>query len=76
MGWFLMLLHDKGRSLITVGALITMLSLILDPFVQQIITYPVREIAVPSSHARVKQSRSFSADDNYFALSAAANTAI
>ncbi|CAG8919328.1 unnamed protein product [Penicillium salamii] len=56
-GALLIFSQDKGRSLVTIGALITLLALAFDPFVQQILTYPTREVIVTSSHATVKQSQ-------------------
>ncbi|KAJ5593446.1 hypothetical protein N7537_010350 [Penicillium hordei] len=50
------LFQDKGRSLVSIGALITILALVFDPFVQQILTYPVRQTSRDSSSATAKQS--------------------
>ncbi|CAG7935855.1 unnamed protein product [Penicillium olsonii] len=51
-----MLLQDKGRSLVTIGALITVLALFFDPFVQQVLTYPLRETPSSQSSAIAKRS--------------------
>ncbi|KAJ5552318.1 hypothetical protein N7494_001696 [Penicillium frequentans] len=56
-GSLIMLLKDKGYSLASLGALVTVLGLLFDPFVQQILTYPVREVTQNSSAASIQQSR-------------------
>ncbi|KAJ5757570.1 uncharacterized protein N7511_006264 [Penicillium nucicola] len=43
-GSILILLNDKGRSLVSIGALITVLALAYDPFVQQISDLPLRQL--------------------------------
>lgn len=58
-GSLILVLQDKGCSLATLGALITVLCLIFDPFVQQILTYPVRDTIYNSSDATIPQSRWF-----------------
>ena len=57
-GSFLLLIQSKSISLLNVGALIMILALAFDPFVQQIITYPTREVTTSSPSAAVKQSYS------------------
>lgn len=51
-----MLLQDRGRSLVSLGAAITILALVFDPFVQQILSYPVLENVHPSDGAKVPRS--------------------
>ncbi|CAG8423569.1 unnamed protein product [Penicillium salamii] len=48
-GSFNMLLQHKGRSIASLGALVTILALAFDPFLQQILTFPLREIPNPSN---------------------------
>ncbi|KAJ5087256.1 hypothetical protein N7456_010872 [Penicillium angulare] len=52
--------YDKFRSpVMMIGALITILALSFDPFIQQIIKYEDRQIPRHSDKARIKQSRDF-----------------
>lgn len=51
--------HDKFRSLVTIGASITLLALAFEPFVQQIIAYHIKEVEHPSNATKIKQSRFF-----------------
>jgi hypothetical protein len=59
-GSILILLQDKGRSLVSIGALITVLALTYDPFVQQIVRYHIRETISNSEAATAKRSISLS----------------
>ncbi|KAL2849938.1 hypothetical protein BJY01DRAFT_245734 [Aspergillus pseudoustus] len=43
LGSLFMVLQDKGRSLVSLGSVVTILALAFDPFVQQILTYPTKE---------------------------------
>lgn len=58
-GSFLMLYHDRGRSLVTIGSLIMVLSLAFDPFIQQVMQVPYRQIPEYTREATVNQSCSF-----------------
>lgn len=58
-GSMMMLFSHKGWSLASLGALITLLALAFDPFMQQILRYPIRQAPSPSKVATVKQARSF-----------------
>lgn len=58
-GSMFMLFYDKGKSLVTVGSLIMILSLAFDPFVQQILRTPVQGTAAFSREATVEQCREF-----------------
>ncbi|RAH48310.1 DUF3176 domain-containing protein [Aspergillus brunneoviolaceus CBS 621.78] len=58
-GSALILLRDRGHSLVTVGAFIVVLALAFDPFVQQIISYPVEPTPEISATSQVAQSRFF-----------------
>ncbi|RJE20239.1 hypothetical protein PHISCL_07417 [Aspergillus sclerotialis] len=55
-GSLLMCVQDRGRSLISIGALVTVLALAFDPFMQQVLSYPVRQVPVPSNTATAQQS--------------------
>ncbi|PWY73124.1 hypothetical protein BO94DRAFT_607607 [Aspergillus sclerotioniger CBS 115572] len=56
-GSFRILLQDEFRSLVTVGACVVILALAFDPFIQQIISYPVQPTQRYSKEAVVTQSR-------------------
>ncbi|KAL3474559.1 hypothetical protein BJX99DRAFT_176590 [Aspergillus californicus] len=57
LGSITILLQHKGLSLVSLGALATVLALMLDPFMQQLVTYPIREIdSVDGRGAMVKQA--------------------
>ncbi|KAL6712187.1 hypothetical protein ACN47E_000064 [Coniothyrium glycines] len=43
-GAFLLLIHTKGKTIAALGALVTIFCLALDPFFQQVVDFPVREI--------------------------------
>lgn len=51
------LIKDKFRSLVTLGAFIVLLALAFDPFAQQLISYPVQPTLSYSTAAHVLQSR-------------------
>ncbi|KAJ6035881.1 hypothetical protein N7540_000160 [Penicillium herquei] len=56
LGSFLILFQNQWSSLVTVGSFIMILALTFDPFVQQIIKYPLQEVTGLSPGAAVKQS--------------------
>lgn len=59
-GSYQVLKYDKFRSpVLVIGALVTILALSFDPFVQLIIKYQDREVPRHSDKARAKQSRDF-----------------
>lgn len=53
------LFRYKGLSLASLGAAIMVLSLVFDPFMQQIFSYPVYQTPMDSSRATAKQTASF-----------------
>ena len=59
MGSLIIMIEHRGWSLVSLGALITILALAFDPFVQQILSYPVRQRPSLSEHASVKQAHYF-----------------
>ncbi|KAF2430985.1 hypothetical protein EJ08DRAFT_206377 [Tothia fuscella] len=63
-GSLALIIHTKAKSLVSLGASITLLSLALDPFYQQLVTYPQR----PSDLDRSTVSRivKYSTDDSLF----------
>ncbi|OJJ34564.1 hypothetical protein ASPWEDRAFT_42551 [Aspergillus wentii DTO 134E9] len=55
-GSLTILFQRPGRSLISLGAIVTILALAFEPFMQQIVTYPTRQVESPSKRAIAKQS--------------------
>ncbi|KAE8136997.1 hypothetical protein BDV38DRAFT_283388 [Aspergillus pseudotamarii] len=56
----------RASSLASLGALITVLALVFDPFIQQILSYPTRQ-AIATDHpttATIKQAKSFIPDND------------
>ena len=58
-GAFTMLFTRSARSLASVGAVITILAVAIDPFVQQLAAYPIRTVLTPSSSTLTKRSTVF-----------------
>ncbi|KAL4924581.1 DUF3176 domain-containing protein [Aspergillus undulatus] len=58
LGSLFVLLQHKGRSLVSLGAIVTILALMFDPFMQQLVTYPTRQAVAKadSSDATAKQA--------------------
>ena len=56
LGSFKMLLGRVAASTASLGALITIFALAFDPFVQQLIDYPVNPIVVPSANASTRRA--------------------
>lgn len=59
MGYFTILFGHMRLSLVSLGAVITLLSLAMDPFIQQIIDYPLKEIGRVSDTAAAPRAESF-----------------
>lgn len=59
LGSLFMLMQHMGRSLVSLGALVTILALTFDPFVQQILTYPTREAVESSGTGRAVAKQAF-----------------
>ncbi|CAG8924537.1 unnamed protein product [Penicillium salamii] len=49
------LIHQKAKSLVCLGAAVVVLLLAFDPFMQQVISYPVRQSDIPDGQAVAKQ---------------------
>ena len=56
-GSLVVIFQHRGQSLVSLGALVTILALAFDPFIQQILTYPIRNTvdAADSSAAEARQ---------------------
>jgi hypothetical protein len=52
-GSFVLLVRTKGTSLAALGAAITIFSMALDPFFQQLVTYPTRLVLNPSLNSTI-----------------------
>jgi hypothetical protein len=52
-GSFVLLVRTNGTSLAALGAAITIFSMALDPFFQQLVTYPTRLVLNPSLNATI-----------------------
>ncbi|KAL4879287.1 hypothetical protein BJY04DRAFT_220407 [Aspergillus karnatakaensis] len=57
LGSFLILLRYKGRAVVCVGAAVIVLGLAFEPFMQQIISYPIRQTPSADLHASVKRAQ-------------------
>lgn len=79
-GSLVILLQDKGRSLVSLGAAIMLLAIPFDPFMQQMLRYPLKEISTVSPQAVAKQSFGFFAENPRnlpdFGMKSAINAAI
>ncbi|KAL5333535.1 hypothetical protein BJX70DRAFT_380753 [Aspergillus crustosus] len=64
LGSFFILMRYKGRSIVCIGAAVIVLALAYDPFMQQIISYPIQRTTSPDLHASFKQPRYPLFDDN------------
>lgn len=74
LGSIIILFGYKGLSLASLGAAITLLSLAFDPFIQQIIDYPLGEITRDSDLAVAKQAVGFEKDHDKFSNSQIRNS--
>ena len=59
-GSILLLLGLQGRYLASIGAVVTILALAFDPFLQQVVKYPSRGISVPSNATTTRMASTFS----------------
>nr|WDW19291.1 DUF3176 [Penicillium meliponae] len=62
-GSLCILIKDRFRSIVTLGAVIVLLALAFDPFVQQLLSYPVLPTLKQSAEAKVLQSRYLLSDN-------------
>jgi hypothetical protein len=73
LGSLVILMDKSGRSIVSLGAGVTILLLAFDPFMQQILSYPARLVVLPDASAVAWQSR---AGPVYFSREASARSAI
>ncbi|CAG8935853.1 unnamed protein product [Penicillium salamii] len=76
LGSLQMIIRDKCRSLATLGASIIVLALAFDPFVQQIITYEIRNAEHLSDATKIKRSPFFFPDTNDLGFTTAFKAAL
>ncbi|KAL3479168.1 hypothetical protein BJX99DRAFT_222621 [Aspergillus californicus] len=64
LGSLSVILQHKGQSLVSLGAIVIILALMFDPFMQQILTYPTKQVteSAESSSALAKQAFIFLPD--------------
>lgn len=74
LGSLTILFEHKGLSLASLGATITLLSLAFDPFIQQIIDYPLEETTKNSDRAVAKQAVWFNTGNDKVSASQVRNT--
>ncbi|KAL4901568.1 hypothetical protein BDW74DRAFT_159724 [Aspergillus multicolor] len=60
LGSFLVILQHKGKSLVSLGALVTLLALIFNPSLQQLLTHPTRMALDNAAYAEAIANRAFS----------------
>lgn len=71
-----MVLSFKIKSLASVGAFITILALVFDPFVQQIVKYPIRMAPDPNAIATTVKASAFNIDPSSLQFLRAINAGI
>ncbi|CAI7653598.1 unnamed protein product [Penicillium bialowiezense] len=57
------IVHHRAQSLVCLGAAVIVLLLAFDPFMQQVISYPVRPVSISYGQAAAKQVRGMSTTD-------------
>ncbi|KAL3468103.1 hypothetical protein BJX64DRAFT_84744 [Aspergillus heterothallicus] len=60
LGALMVLFSHKGRSIVSLGALVMLLSIPYDAFVQQILTYPIRNTVTATSSSNAPTQRATS----------------
>lgn len=78
LGSLFVIMRHKGQSIVSLGALVTILVLTFDPFLQQILTYPTRSVLDPSGSGRAlaKQAKVFIPDAFDSDMQTIINTAV
>ncbi|KAE8349839.1 hypothetical protein BDV28DRAFT_52780 [Aspergillus coremiiformis] len=61
-GSLILLFKRRTWSLVSLGALVTVLATAFDPFMQQVLSYPMRQVQTPSEMAAVQQCSGYSAN--------------
>ncbi|KAJ5710541.1 hypothetical protein N7488_004697 [Penicillium malachiteum] len=65
LGSFTILIHHRANSLVSIGAAVVVLMLAFEPFMQQLISYPVRPVKLQNGQATAKQLHNFGTDNNF-----------
>ncbi|CAI7629279.1 unnamed protein product [Penicillium pancosmium] len=76
LGALYLLFQHRGLSIASLGAIVTVLSMALDPFVQQILSYPVQQTPGSTTQATMPQALTFASNANYTFLEQSYNAAL
>ncbi|KAJ6000793.1 hypothetical protein N7481_001202 [Penicillium waksmanii] len=76
LGALYLLFQHRGLSVASLGAIVTVLSMALDPFVQQILSYPVQQTPGSTTQATMPQALTFASNANYTFLEQSYNAAL
>lgn len=76
LGALYLLFQHRGLSIASLGAIVTVLSMALDPFVQQILSYPVQQTPGSTTQATMPQALTFATNANYTFLEQSYNAAL
>ncbi|KAJ5403245.1 hypothetical protein N7509_003116 [Penicillium cosmopolitanum] len=76
LGALYLLFQHRGLSIASLGAIVTVLSMALDPFIQQILSYPVQQTPGSSTQATMPQALTFASNTNYTFLEQSYNAAL
>ncbi|KAJ9608451.1 hypothetical protein H2200_007439 [Cladophialophora chaetospira] len=68
-GAFTMLLSLRSRDIVALGAVVTILITILDPFAQQLVVYPIRTVTISDESVFVPQATVFREPRGNFSVS-------
>ncbi|KAJ5432121.1 uncharacterized protein N7458_011277 [Penicillium daleae] len=69
LGALCLLFQHRGLSIASLGAIVTILAMALDPFVQQILSYPVQQTPGITAQATMSQAQTFAPNANYTSFS-------
>ncbi|KAJ5766581.1 uncharacterized protein N7511_004197 [Penicillium nucicola] len=76
LGAMYLLFQHRGLSIASLGAIVTILSMALDPFVQQILSYPVQQTPGSTTQAWMPQALTFAPNANFTAYTQYYNAAL
>lgn len=76
LGALCLLFQHRGPSIASLGAIVTILAMALDPFVQQILSYPVQQTPGITAQATMSQAQTFAPNANYTSFSQYYNAAL
>jgi hypothetical protein len=76
LGSLTLLFQHRGLSLASLGAIVTVLAVAIDPFIQQILSYPVQQIPSSTAQATMPQAQTFAPNANYASFTQYYNAAL